>query len=207
MGNAQVSLTDTIIQLKMTQKQLSRLATKAEKDALKEKGKVKKYLEKNDKEAARIYAENAIRKKNEGISYLRMAGRVDAVISRLQTAESMKMITKQMGGVVKGMDAAMQSMNLEQMGLIMDKFESTFTELDVRAGVLENGMQSGVSSTMPEHQIDSLLTEVADEHNLDVATQLDTPSLSMPEQRADAVGQLSTSDEQALAQRLAALRS
>jgi charged multivesicular body protein 1 len=207
MGNTQASLTDTIIQLKMTQKQLARLSKKAEADAAKEKSKVKKYLEKNDKEAARIYAENAIRKKNEGLSYLRMAGRVDAVISRLQTAESMKMITKQMGGVVRGMDAAMQSMNLEQMAQIMDKFESTFTELDVRAGVLESGMQSGVSSTMPEHQIDSLLTEVADEHNLDVASALDSPSLSMPQQTAENVGQLSTTEEQALAQRLASLRS
>ena len=42
-------------------------------------------------EGARIYAENAIRKKNEGLNYLRMAARVDAVTSRVQTA----MMTKE----------------------------------------------------------------------------------------------------------------
>lgn len=44
-------------------------------------------------EGARIYAENAIRKKNEGLNYLRMASRVDAVASKVQTAVSMKQVS------------------------------------------------------------------------------------------------------------------
>lgn len=50
-----------------------------------------KALEQGNKEGARIYAENAIRKKNEGLNYLRMAARVDAVSNRVQTA----MMTKE----------------------------------------------------------------------------------------------------------------
>lgn len=42
----------------------------------------------------------------------------------------------------------------------MDKFESQFAELDVRAGVVENSMGSAMSSSMPEGQIDALLNEV-----------------------------------------------
>ena len=37
-------------------------------------------------EGARIHAENAIRQKNQGLNYLRMSARVDAVASRVQTA-------------------------------------------------------------------------------------------------------------------------
>ena len=37
-----------------------------------------------------MYAENAIRKKNEGVNWLRMASRVDAVASKVQTAVTMK---------------------------------------------------------------------------------------------------------------------
>lgn len=37
-----------------------------------------------------MYAENAIRKKNEGVNWLRMASRVDAVASKVQTAMTMK---------------------------------------------------------------------------------------------------------------------
>lgn len=49
-----------------------------------------KALEKKNVEGARIYAENAIRKKNESLNYLRMASRVDAVSSRVQTGIMMK---------------------------------------------------------------------------------------------------------------------
>jgi charged multivesicular body protein 1 len=47
-------------------------------------------LQQKNVEGAKIYAENAIRKKNEGLNYLRFAARVDAVAAKVQTAVSMK---------------------------------------------------------------------------------------------------------------------
>ena len=47
-------------------------------------------IEQKNIESARLYAENAIRKKNEGLTYLRMAARVDAVAAKVQTAVTMK---------------------------------------------------------------------------------------------------------------------
>ena len=43
-------------------------------------------------EGAKIYAENAIRKKNEALHLLRLASRVDAVASRVQTAVTMQRV-------------------------------------------------------------------------------------------------------------------
>jgi len=72
-------------------------------------------IEKGNLEGAKIYAQNAIRKKNEGLNYLRLASRLDAVASKVQTAVTMKTVTKAMDGVVKQMDKAMSGMNLEQV--------------------------------------------------------------------------------------------
>lgn len=47
-------------------------------------------LQQKNVDVARVYAENAIRKKNEGVNWLRMASRVDAVASKVQTAVTMK---------------------------------------------------------------------------------------------------------------------
>ena len=55
-----------------------------------QKTKCRKALATGYVDGARIYAENAIRKKNEGLNYLRMAGKLDAVQSRVQTAATMK---------------------------------------------------------------------------------------------------------------------
>ena len=49
-----------------------------------------KAIKEKNVETARVYAENAIRKKNEGLNYLRMAARVDAVSARVQSAVTMK---------------------------------------------------------------------------------------------------------------------
>lgn len=53
-------------------------------------------------EGARIYAENAIRKKNEGLNFLRMASRIDAVSSRVQSAMTMKQVSIPLGFLMKG---------------------------------------------------------------------------------------------------------
>lgn len=43
-------------------------------------------------EGARIHAENAIRQKNQALSYRKMSVRVDAVAARVQTAVTTKQV-------------------------------------------------------------------------------------------------------------------
>lgn len=51
---------------------------------------------------------------------------------------AMKGITKNMGSVVKALDQALNSMDLQKVSSIMDKFESQFEDLDVRTSVSNN---------------------------------------------------------------------
>lgn len=67
---------------------------------------------------AKIYAQNAIRKQNEKLNLLRLGSRLDAVSSRVQTAVTMRQVTGSMTNVVKGMDTAMKSMDLEKVRLL-----------------------------------------------------------------------------------------
>ncbi len=48
-------------------------------------------------DGAKIYAQNAIRKKNESLNYLRLGSRLDAVVSRLDQQAKMQVINKSMG--------------------------------------------------------------------------------------------------------------
>lgn len=73
------------MELKFTSKSLQRQARKCEKDEKSEKLKVKKAIEKGNMDGARIYAENAIRKRSEQMNYLRLSSRLDAVVARLDT--------------------------------------------------------------------------------------------------------------------------
>jgi hypothetical protein len=98
-----------------TAKQLTRQAAKASKDETLEKAKLKKAIQQGHTDIAKIYAGNAIRKKNEHVNLLRLASRLDAVASRVQTAVTMRSVTGSMANVVRGMDVAMKSMDLEKV--------------------------------------------------------------------------------------------
>jgi len=176
MGN-KISLQDELINLKMTSKQMVSMSKKSEKNQKTAKAAVKKAIEKGNSEGARIYAQNAIREKNQSLNYLRMASRIDAVAQRLQTAISTNEMSKAMGNVVKGMNGALKSMDVEKISKTMDAFEKQFEDMDVRAGYMESAMNSSTASATPEDQVDSLIQQVADEHQLDVSFAMDDAGL------------------------------
>ncbi|NXY56727.1 CHM1A protein, partial [Callaeas wilsoni] len=177
--------------LQFTAKQLEKLSKKAEKDSKAEQAKVKKALQQKNVECARVYAENAIRKKNEGLNWLRMASRVDAVASKVQTAVTMKGVTKNMAQVTKALDKALSSMDLQKVSAVMDKFEQQVQNLDVHTSVMEDSMSSATTLSTPQEQVDSLIVQIAEENGLEIMDQLS----QLPE-GASAVGESSVRSQE-----------
>lgn len=196
---------DMLFQLRFSSKQLERLSKKAEKDERLQKAKIKKALQQGNVEGARIYAENAIRKKNESLNYLRMASKVDAVASKIRSAMAMKQVTKNMGGVVKALDKAINSMDLQKVSAVMEKFEQQFEDLDVRSSVLEDAMGTATTTTAPTAQVDQLIQQVAEESGLEMIDQLNAAGLTPADSIAASTGRPQAAED-ALTKRLAALR-
>jgi len=192
---------EIIFQLRFSEKQLERLAKKAEKDQKAQTAKVKKALQQGNIEGARIYAENSIRKKNEALNYLRFASKIDAVSARVQTASTMKQVTKNMSGVVKALDQALNSMDLQKVSQVMDKFEKQFEDLDVHTSVMEGSMAQAMTLSAPGEQVDLLIRQVAEENGLDIQAAM--PAVDHSQIR---VGERTRDEEDVLTNRLKALR-
>jgi len=198
------NLEKTLFQLKFTAKTLSRQAKKAQKDETTEKSRLKKALQQGNNEGARIYAANAIRKKTESLNLLRLSSRIDAVASRVETAVTMRQVTGNMSSVVRGMDKAMESMNLERITMVMDKFETQFSDLDVQAASMEDAMMSTTAVSAPQDQVDQLLRQTAEEANIELQHDLaDTSLTSVPDLNTK---ETIKEEDDKLAQRLRALR-
>lgn len=190
--------------MKFTAKTLARNSKKCEKNEKAQKVKLKKAIEKGNMEGAKIYAQNAIREKNQALSYLQLASRIDAVAARVETALNMGNLTKNMGGVVKGMDKVMTSMNVEKISTTMEQFEKQFEDLDVRSAYMEGAMSSSTAMSTPADQVDTLIQMVADENGLQVAGKLDSAGFVSTETTKEvSVGEKDSAD---LSARLAALR-
>jgi charged multivesicular body protein 1 len=68
-----------------------------------------------------------------------------------------------MAGVVKAMDSAMKSMNLEKISGLMDKFEKEFEDLDVQTSYMDQAMSQTTTTAVPQNDVDSLMQQAADE--------------------------------------------
>eukprot|EP01066_Platyproteum_vivax_P009107 Platyproteum_vivax@DN3980_c0_g1_i2.p1 len=141
MGNKQ-SMEDAIFNLKLKSKQMTRESGKCEKQEREEKMKVKKAIEKGNKDGARIFAQNAIRKKHEALNYLQLASKMDAIASRLDAAHKSQQMTKELSKAVPSLQKAMDSLSVEEISCSMDQFESLFADLDVRAEYVTSAIDS-----------------------------------------------------------------
>lgn len=162
-----------MITFKLTSKQMNRSSKKCEKNETLSKEKLKQAIAKGNMEGARIYAQNAIREKNQSLNFLRLASRIDAVVSRLETAIRMQQVSTAMGQTVKGMANVMTSMELTKISQTMDQFEGQFEDMDVKSGYMESAIESTTAQSTPPQQVDQLIQLVADEAGLSIAGQID----------------------------------
>lgn len=197
-------LEQQLFQLKFTAKLLNRQAAKSAKEELQEKAKIKKALTQGNTDIAQLYAQNAIRKGNERISLLRLSSRIDAVASRIQTAVTMRTVTGNMTQVIRGMDKALQTMNLERISLVMDKFENQFEDLDASTNYYESATNNVNALTTPQEDVDELLSQVADEAGIEMKQGLNETKVEIA---TPPVSNMTEEKEDKLAERLRALRS
>ena len=87
-----VLVLEHLFSLKFAAKDLERQSKKCEKMEKEEKVKIKKAIQKGNMAGAQIHAENSIRNKSQALNYLRMAARIDAVASRVQTAVTQRKV-------------------------------------------------------------------------------------------------------------------
>lgn len=124
---------------------MAREASKCEKAKEKEKKKVKKAMEQGNNDIARVYAENAIRNHNQSLNFLKLSSRLDAVVSRLQSANAMKQMGKQMVGVSQAMDAAIKTMDVDKIARTVSSAGRVF--------VLVHSMDLSFTSTIDKRLV------------------------------------------------------
>ena len=82
-----------------------------------------------------------------------------------------------MGAISQQLGVAMQSMDTMAIAQNMDEFERQLQELDMQGTMIGAAMDSGSTAT-PVDEVDSLISQVADEAGLDLAESF--PEMAAP---------------------------
>jgi len=73
---------------------------------------------------------------------------MESIVQRLQTAQSIKTMSKSMMTTTKIMQTALSSMNVEKISATMDTFEKQFEELDIQSAVMEDSVKQANANTI-----------------------------------------------------------
>lgn len=112
---------------------------------------------------------------------LRLASRLDGVVSRLETQAKMNLVNKDMAGIVKSLEKSLNANNLEKVSETMDMFEKQFENLDVRTEFVEQAMGNTTALSTPPEEVAGLMQQIADEHGLELSTDLPAVSTTTPQ--------------------------
>mmetsp|Transcript_10076 Transcript_10076/g.25193 ORF Transcript_10076/g.25193 Transcript_10076/m.25193 type:complete len:114 (+) Transcript_10076:356-697(+) len=112
----------------------------------------------------------------------------------------MRTITKSMCGIVKSMEKSLNSMDMAQIGKVMDKFEEQFEDLDVKASYVQDSVSQSSTLSTPASEVESFISQVADEHGLELSDKL---KANAPSAKAPATG---VNEQDALSSRLERLK-
>ena len=66
------------------------------------------------------------------------------------------------------MDRVLKNMKLENISQTMDQFEKCFEDLDVASGYINESLNQATSVSASRESVDTLLGQIADEHNIQV---------------------------------------
>ncbi len=112
---------------------------------------------------------------------LRLASRLDGVVSRLETQAKMNLVNKDMAGIVKSLEKSLNANKLEKVSETMDMFEKQFENLDVRTEFVEQAMGNTTALSTPPEEVAGLMQQIADEHGLELSTDLPAVATSAPQ--------------------------
>lgn len=90
------------------------------------------------------------------------------------------------------------------MSLVMDKFETQFSDLDVQTSYMEEAMSNTTAVSTPQDEVDALMKQTAEEANIELEHDLASKEVSkLPE---IAQKEPVREEDDRLAERLRALR-
>eukprot|EP00918_Siedleckia_nematoides_P101290 GHVU01221298.1.p1 GENE.GHVU01221298.1~~GHVU01221298.1.p1 ORF type:complete len:218 (+),score=50.23 GHVU01221298.1:648-1301(+) len=179
MGQKQ-STENTVFDLKLKARELKRLHERCKKEEEAEKYKVKKGIEQNDLEGARIHAQNAIRKRTDALNYLSLASKIDAMASKLDSATRTQELSKDVSTALPSLRAALRDLDSATLSTHMHDFEAIFEELDVQSEIVSESIVASTVTSTPAEQVDKLVAEVAETHALDVSELLPPSARATP---------------------------
>ncbi|KAI1080117.1 Snf7 family protein [Whalleya microplaca] len=208
MSNRQLARdTQVEFQARFQAKQARREAQKAAKQDPLLKKQIQDLLKKGDTAKAYQKAKMLLSKQALAQQMDQMADMAELSVAQIQANNSMNRMTHMMGQSSRTMTAAQRNMNPERTLMTLEQFKQQNEEYAVNNGIYQDAIQQTTSQQVSEDAVHELLGKLADDAGVQLNTQLNAAQPSKAEPVPAHTNEPTAEEEDALQQRLRALRA
>ncbi|KAI1086868.1 Snf7 family protein [Rostrohypoxylon terebratum] len=196
-------------QARFQAKQARREAQKAAKQDPLLKKQIQDLLKKGDTAKAYQKAKVLLSKQALAQQMDQMADMAELSVSQIQANNAMNRMTHMMGQSSRTMTAAQRNMNPERTLMTLEQFKQQNEEYAVNNGIYQDAIAQTTSQQVSEEAVHELLGKLADDAGVALNSQLNAaqPSRAEPATPAATTAEPTAEEEDALQQRLRALRA
>lgn len=155
------NMTEQLLNIQYAQNQLARAAKKLERADKSAHSKVKRCLEKGKVDDAKREAMSAVKKHREAVKFAKLAERLGAVASRIDTVSKMAGASKSLVLLVTELGEELKGSSEGKVVAIVEDFEHQIDGLGIKVNYDSSAFKA-------EEEVAKLLHEVATEHEIQV---------------------------------------
>ncbi|KAI1434157.1 Snf7 family protein [Xylaria sp. CBS 124048] len=194
-------------QARFQAKQARREAQKAAKQDPLLKKQIQELLKKGDTAKAYQKAKVLLSKQALAQQMDQMADMAELSVAQIQANNSMNRMTHMMGQSSRTMNAAQRNMNPERTLLTLEQFKQQNEEYAVNNGIYQDAISQTTSQQVSEDAVHELLGKLADDAGVQLNTELNSNQPSRVDPTPAQSNEPTAEEEDALQQRLRALRA
>ncbi|KAI0856028.1 Snf7 family protein [Xylaria cubensis] len=188
-------------------KQARREAQKAAKQDPLLKKQIQDLLKKGETAKAYQKAKMLLSKQALAQQMDQMADMAELSVAQIQANNSMNRMTHMMGQSSRTMNAAQRNMNPERTLLTLEQFKQQNEEYAVNNGIYQDAISQTTSQQVSDDAVHELLGKLADDAGVELNTELNAAQPSKVDPTPAQTNEPTAEEEDALQQRLRALRA
>ncbi|KAH6648681.1 Snf7 family protein [Truncatella angustata] len=194
-------------QARFQAKQARREAQKAAKQDPLLRKQIQELLKKGETAKAYQKAKMLLSKQALAAQMDQMADMAELSASQIQANNAMNRMTHMMGQSSKTMNMAQRTMNPERTLTTLEQFRQQNEEYAMSNGIYQDAISQSTSAQVSEDAVHELLGKLADDAGVQLNSELNSAQPSKAEPAAPQTNEPTAEEEDALQQRLRALRA
>ena len=172
---------DQLLNLKVVSRRLTRSQKKMDNKQKQIERKIRTAVQKGDMDAARMYAKDTVRSRKWARGYQSLISKIDGLVFKLERAEAVQDIAKEMRGVANSLISANNSLNLPEIDNLVGDMQGALDGIEDTAEIMEDSMDQLFEGDTDELEIDNILGEYGLEAGITASEGLPMPSTKASE--------------------------